>query len=410
MNRFEWLRRVAIVAATGAVLAVSLGNEGCSHSDPLNLLPPEAGTSSISGPDAAAAVQDADVLKSYCPSSACPAPFTTCPGSQFLCQVNLADDPFNCGSCGFACPADPMLGGKYQCVEGKCILQCTSVTGRTADCDGIVDNGCEVSLDSNTNCGACGVKCEDPAKPCVVDTTGSAKCGCGTGLVACPGFPRCVDPKGSDNNCGACGKLCSPTLDGGALPPHAHYGCAGGECGHLKCDANYADCDGDLAPAGGNGCEASLLSPATCGACATACSPGQGCGVNYQNGSAIECMCGPGKKNCGTSEYPFCTDITTDAANCGGCGIWCGVYFVQGGFSLSHYTSQCTAGSCSLGCEQGWADCNGSLEDGCEVNVAFDPKNCGGCGKACDAVGDQACVAGQCALEPCGEQDGGTTR
>jgi hypothetical protein len=57
---------------------------------------------------------------------------------------------------------------------------------------------------------------------------------------------------------------------------------------------------------------------------------------------------------------------------------------------------------------EGRADCNGNLEDSCEVKIDSDPYNCGACGVVCDAVAGQACVHGRCAVEPCPEQDAGS--
>lgn len=63
----------------------------------------------------------------------------------------------------------------------------------------------------------------------------------------------------------------------------------------------------------------------------------------------------------------------------------------------------CTDGVCAFtGCEDGYDDCNGSLEDGCEADIEASLPDCGGCGMACElsnAVG--ACEAGTCALDAC---------
>lgn len=363
---------------------------------------------SFTSQDAATVVPEAG-LTEYCPSSVCPAPFTTCPGSQFLCDVNLSNDPANCGSCGFTCPEDGVLGGKFQCAGGKCVLKCTTTPSLTADCDGILDNGCEVALGSNDNCQACGDKCTDPDKPCITNTTKkTSRCGCDPGLTYCStSFPeRCIDTKYSDKNCGGCNRVCPNDAEAGPPPPNAHYGCVESECGHLKCDAGYLDCDGDLLLPSSNGCEAAVDDASSCGGCGNVCDPSQSCGhVNDE----YRCLCGPGEKDCGAGSNPYCVAIDSDPFNCGGCGIWCGAYYLVDGIKLSHYVPSCVLGSCSFGCAPGWGDCNGQLEDGCEVNLGSDPKNCGGCGITCDAVHDQACIAGRCALEPC-STDGGLAR
>lgn len=393
-----------------ALLGAWALSAGCANTpDTAALVDDTPETPSFTPEDASTSPPDAGLL-SYCPSSHCPTPFTTCPGSRFLCDVNLLDDPANCGACGHACPEEGALGGKYQCANGQCVLTCTTTPTRTADCDGVADNGCEVVLGNDANCSACGDACTDPDKPCLTNTTkNTSKCGCDAGLSYCPApfSDPCVDIKNADDHCGACGTSCPNEGDAGPAPANAHYGCVAGECGHLKCDAGYDDCDGDLNSAGSNGCETSLVAETSCGSCKNVCDPGQSCALDYQT-KQLECMCSDGKVDCGSGS-PFCVDITSDPSNCGGCGIWCGLYYIVGGVALSHYVPGCSAGSCTFGCEQGWADCNGRLEDGCEVNIRFDPENCGGCGIVCNAAENQACVAGQCALEPC-DADGGPTR
>ncbi len=52
----------------------------------------------------------------------------------------------------------------------------------------------------------------------------------------------------------------------------------------------------------------------------------------------------------------------------------------------------------------GFADCNNSLMDGCEVNVRTDVRHCGGCGMQCPA--GAACVAGRCQRGPSTGEEG----
>ena len=75
------------------------------------------------------------------------------------CTVNYDDDIENCGEKGHQCPeanADQNVKS-VQCKAGKCIVKTCSE--HYADCNGIITDGCEASLDSNENCGGCGVKC-----------------------------------------------------------------------------------------------------------------------------------------------------------------------------------------------------------------------------------------------------------
>jgi hypothetical protein len=45
-------------------------------------------------------------------------------------------------------------------------------------------------------------------------------------------------------------------------------------------------------------------------------------------------------------------------------------------------------------CNVGFANCNGTVNDGCETSTSNDTSNCGACGTVC-AVG-QSCVNGHC--------------
>ena len=64
-------------------------------------------------------------------------------------------------------------------------------------------------------------------------------------------------------------------------------------------------------------------------------------------------------------------DLRTDVANCGACGAAC---------SLDNATPTCSEGVCRVAeCDEGYADCNGDVIDGCETDLS-DPSLCGACG------------------------------
>ncbi len=355
---------------------------------------PEAGTAPAFAPeDAGGAGPGPVTLTAYCPATSCSMPFTTCPSSQYPCDVNLMTDPKNCGSCGFECKGS--VNAIFDCIAGKCVFHC-KVHGPppTADCNGVVDDDCEVRLGTNDNCTACGDRCPDPDKPCIFDdTTLIGRCGCAPGQLYCTSFGAgCVNPTLDDYNCGACGNACDPAGDGGTLRDHTYYGCAGSQCGHLKCESDYADCDHDLS----NGCETSTVTEQNCGACGAACAPGQTCRENPRTHQA-ECVCPQGQTLCGND----CVNLTTEPHNCGSCGNSC-----FGGTSdglLKHNVPVCDYGFCKWACKEGWGDCNADPTDGCEANLLSDQRNCGACGNACDLLAGQPCVGGQCAVRPCGE-------
>ena len=335
----------------------------------------------------------------YCPSSRCPEAYTTCSGSRFACDVNLKTDPNNCGACGVQCPSTPrppggVSGGPPQesaptwsCVEGRCALVCR--TGLAMDCDGLVDNGCETLPSENDNCGSCGNVC--PAgKPCSVQPMGGWGCGCPQGFGAC-NFGACTSLADDDFNCGACNNACNPSGDGGAPPPNARYGCAGGKCGALKCNDAMGNCDGDPS----TGCETPLTTNDNCGACGNACAAGESC-LYDRTVKGFRCLCPPGLTYCNQE----CVDLSSNDLHCGTCGNVCGAAGAR------VHLGSCSYGKCVFSCTTGSADCNGNPQDGCEVDTMSDPQNCGGCGITCDGIAGQACAGGRCVVEPCGS-DGG---
>jgi hypothetical protein len=352
--------------------------------------PPGEGFAAV---DAGPALDGPAGLTSYCPSNKCPAGWTTCPGSRFACDVNFQTDRQNCGACGLACPEE-RANALYECVEGRCAMVCWN--GVVADCDHAPDNGCETQLGTSDNCGFCGDKC-DASKPCI-----EGKCGCDEWSTYCPTVKKCIDTDIEDTHCGACGNACELT-NGDPPLPNAYYGCVGGQCGRLKCAPNYGNCDGIQS----NGCEASLRSPESCGGCGIVCAPGQECQLDTRG--VPRCVCPSGQTFCPTmwiGDLPLgaCFDLSSDRGNCGACGVAC-----QDNNALAGTSSgACIYGKCSMVCDDGRANCNGSEADECEVNIRSDPMNCGGCGKVCDAVAGQACVEGRCVVEPCDQvQDAG---
>ena len=399
--------RGRIVGAALALFSIGLAAASCSTPQSLGRgFDVDAGAPAPSFTDTDAFVEEAEAgngLTNYCPSNRCPAGFTTCPSSAFLCDVNLLADRNNCGECGRRCPV--INGTEFECVEGSCQMKC-GLNPRRADCDGVVDNGCETMLHSDQNCGGCGIACTDPDKPCVEKPSGPS-CGCSLGQLYCYdaffGKKSCVDPKSNDKNCGACGTICNPDGPTGERPTNAYYGCVEGKCDQPKCEQAFLDCDQDLS----NGCETFAFSNEHCGACGKACPAGMECKGNRYG--IPTCSCAANQTYCPiycVGDWCIaghCADLASDREHCGACGNRCRLSNDRSS------TSICISGLCSFQCVKGRADCNGDPADECEVNTDNDPQNCGACGKVCDAVAGQACVGGQCVVEPCEqvEPDGG---
>jgi hypothetical protein len=147
-----------------------------------------------------------------------------------------------------------------------------------------------------------------------------------------------------------------------------------------------------------------------------------GCGVT----------CGAGQTCCGR-----CVDLATDAANCGGCGQDCGLGTCGGGVCTctpagTHCpaapnpwcrdltTDRANCGTCGTACTFPGSTCEGGAcgcfaPDPVECTSAvsahpkctdlFDPQNCGTCGVACTAPGKTVCPAGACACTSPGLTD-----
>jgi len=400
MKRF--LGSTAIAA--GLVALIACQRQTIEFAPPPPTESPSFTTSDDGGSSDAA---EAD-LASYCPSSKCPAGWTTCPTSRFACDVNLLADREHCGACGHGCDGLGADGSRYECSEGHCLLACDPLTNKL-DCDGIPDNGCEADITTNDNCGGCGVKCADPEKPCL-KVGPEYHCGCPADQIYCGG--KCVDPRTDDDNCGGCNIVCDPAGDGGALPPNTYYGCLGKRCGQVKCQSEFRDCDSDLHEVGTNGCEANLWSKESCGGCGNVCGAEQEC---YGNEKMMPtCSCPAGQVYCpyfcldlGDTRRciaGMCADLSSDKNNCGACFHACEANDTG--------SEACLFGVCANQCDKGRADCNGNETDGCEVDIDHDPNNCGACGRTCDGVAGQACVGGRCVVEPCDSvgDDGGLAR
>ena len=316
-----------------------------------------------------------------------------------LCS-DLQGDIANCGACGAACSLQNIVPA---CVVGGCESGVCTVDHDDCNHDKRRD-GCEVDLVTNVdNCDGCGVACSANhiTRSCVQR---SCEMGvCEAGWLDCNANKRgdgCEAQVAVDvDHCGSCGAPCSAN--------HVvARACAGGAC-VSPCSAGFADCNHDLRA---DGCESDpQRDAANCGGCGRVCSAAN-LTPTCSGGSCEGASCFAGAADCNMNKQADGCEINTltDAANCGvggpgaagpnpmtGCGQAC---------STSHVTRACANGSCASGiCDAGWADCNlDKRGDGCEVNVAQDTRNCGGCGVVCSANHvTPSCIGGSCEMGAC---------
>lgn len=101
-----------------------------------------------------------------------------------------------------------------------------------------------------------------------------------------------------------------------------------------------------------------------------------------------------GLDNDGNGEIDEGFDLSSDPTRCGRCDNVC---------SFQNAAAACVEGECVIdACLEGFADCNDSEGDGCEVDTVTNPFHCGGCGMDCDRPNaDTACVESMCVIEEC---------
>lgn len=288
-----------------------------------------------------------------------------CSSETLRCEIGCKSDQ-DCLA-GDAGKEDPDAGADGSVGDAPSgTVTCDLVTHQCVGCS--IDEDCPL-----------GTVCESDV--CVLGCTEAH--GCPDGRSCCSG--ECLDTSEDPQNCGTCQNVC-------AVVAHAVVGCQGGECVLRSCEGAWADCDG----AYGNGCEANTATTAAhCGSCGAVCA--------FANGIA-QCVagvcnfvaCESGFADCDSNLDTGCeTDTTSDGTNCGTCGKVCA--------ALPQATTLCTSSSCVIGvCNEGYADCNANVSDGCEAATGTNVNSCGGCGVVCSLLNaSPACTAGVCTVASC---------
>ncbi len=321
-------------------------------------------------------------------------------GAPTGCEVFLLNDPDNCGACGAHCSASNMA--TRTCAGFVCNGTCQSGFG---DCNNDKQlDGCETSLVSDShNCGSCGHVCATDqtcnngvcsggtqtctdGTPCSTGMPGACAQGvtvCVGGVATCVGSVQPVPEicgNSIDDNCNG-------VVDEGCSGCTSDAACQDGDVcnGSERCMIGTGQCVGGtpLNCATSNPCTVGTCNP-TSGCVSTNVPAGTSCpgGTCDGTGSCVS-TCTPPQTNCSG----MCVDTAVDRNNCGGCGQVCPTF--------PNSMQACAAGVCTIaGCNPGFANCNGNVSDGCEINTRTDRNNCGACGHACDL--GQNCTSGVC--------------
>ena len=165
-----------------------------------------------------------------CAIDACEPGFEDCDGAPATgCEVDPDNDPIHCGACGLVCD---LTHATAVCASGLCDIDVCDPLWE--DCDATAAPGCETSLTTLADCGACGNVCmlANATSTCASGSCAISVCDAGFADCDAAAITGCeVDLDHDAANCGTCGFTCDVA--------NATASCAGGSCAHR--DANGGD-------------------------------------------------------------------------------------------------------------------------------------------------------------------------
>ncbi len=322
---------------------------------------------------------------SDCAEGECIDGFCQEPGCENRAQDG-AETAVDCGGGCKGCRAGQPCAGPVDCESKVCggDSLCASPT-----CTDGVRNGDEADRDCGGSfCDGCpidspcteAVGCESRFCDEVTMTCGL---NCAEGSDECDGNrqePCETNLLNSARHCGMCGRVCEL--------PHAEASCVGGACQIEDCEEPWLRCNTDEA----DGCETNSSTDAeNCGACGIECAALNGTPRCVSSTCVIGCS--SGFEDCDMDARNGCETSVRDVNNCGECGEVCP--FEEG------ETPYCVDTKCGVAvCQDGFGDCDGDMA--CETRLDADVNNCGRCGNECSlAHGVAECVDGQCVVDSC---------
>ncbi len=359
---------------------------------------------------------DLNMAKSCAADKDCANPTPRCDPQSKICVACI--DP-----AGSDCPAGSLCDAKtHACVPGCSKAHgcgdggaCEADAGTCVECVADADcrdpmrkrcdpatHACSACLPSNDDCPV-GNYCA-PAKTeyaCATGCRDDMDCAGDGGVTRCEKTKHACVACLADDDC-AIGTVCK----GNACVPgcSANHGCdanltcCGGACVSLTADKGNCGACGKACGANETCCTGLCSNVANdamnCGACGMACMVANAVAA-CANSTCGLASCQAGFSDCDNNAKNGCEiNIASDLNNCGGCGSLC---------KRANAVPLCTGGNCQIGqCNAGFKDCDNDVSDGCEVNVAGDVNNCGACGTRCNvANGTPACVAAACKVSAC---------